>query len=229
MIIVPVIAKSASAAMVHIRRANRAADGIELRLDYFRKLSDADLKRMIRACKRPCICTCRTKGEGGKFTGSEATAAEILISAIKNGCHMVDMELGMKPALRKKIAGYAKKHRAVVVLSKHFTSHTPPRKELKALFNEMAKEKAHVIKIVTRATKHSDNAVMLELYKDAKKRGIKLMAFSMGEHGKDSRVLSRLLGAFAGFASLGRGFESAEGQIPVAEFRRLESEMRSLL
>ncbi|HLC93073.1 MAG TPA: type I 3-dehydroquinate dehydratase [archaeon] len=228
MIIVPVVAKTVSEANDKIAHANKVADAIELRLDYFEKLGEHELMRMIKACEKPCVCTCRTIAEGGKFAGRENTAAQVLIGAIKAGAHFVDVEFEMKPLLRKKIMEFAKKHNAQVILSKHFTSRTPSKKELNALFIKMIKEKAHVIKIVTKATKHSDNGIVLELFKDAKKKKIRLIAFCMGEHGRDSRVLSKLLGAFAGFASLGKGFESAEGQIPIDEFRQMQSEMRSL-
>ncbi len=226
MIIVPVVAKNLNEALGQIERANSRADAIELRLDNFEKLGDDSLARMIKACGKGCICTCRTVAEGGKFSGKDETAMQVLMGAIKNGAHFVDLEFGMKPQLRKKLMDYANAHNAQVILSKHFTLHTPDKKELKSLFEKMAKEKgAHVVKIVTKATKHSDNSVVLELFKDAKKKRIKLIAFCMGEHGKDSRVLSRLLGAFGSFASIRKGFESAEGQIPVDEFRKIEREM----
>ena len=229
MIIVPVVAKNVNQALLQIRRANSRADGIELRLDHFEKLGEAELERMIRACRKPCICTCRTIGEGGEFQGSEEMGMQVLMRAIKHGAHFVDLEFTIKPALRKKLIEYAKKHRAQVILSRHFTKHTPSKKELNALLGKMAREKAHVVKIVTHATKHTDNAIVLELFKDARKKKVELIAFCMGEKGKDSRVLSKLLGAFASFASLGRGLESAPGQIPLDEFRKIQHEMRSFL
>ena len=229
MIVVPIVAKNSSEAIRQIGKANGKADGIELRLDYFSRLGEAELKRLIHACKKPCICTCRSAAEGGNFVGSEATALQVLMGAIKHGCHFVDLEFGVKPALRKKLMDYAKKHGAKVILSRHFVSHTPTKKELSALLKKMAKEKAHVVKIVTKAAKKEDGTVVLELFKDAKRHKVELSAFGMGEQGKDSRVLSKLLGGFASFASLEKGLESAQGQLTLDEFRKIESEMRALL
>ena len=208
MIVAPVVAKTVRESLAQIARANSEADAIELRLDYFEKLGEAELKRLIHACKKPCICTCRTHGEGGKFRSTEAAAAQVLMAAAKLGSQYVDIEFVMKTALRKKVSQYAKKHGAKIILSRHFTSHTPSKKELSSLLSKMAKEKSHVIKIVTKASKRMDNEVVLGLFRAAKKHKTQLIAFCMGEHGKDSRVLSRLLGAFASFASLGKDRKS---------------------
>ncbi len=229
MIVAPVVAKTVKEALAQIAQANSKADGIELRLDYFSRLGEAELKRLIRACRKPCICTCRTAGEGGKFGGSGNAAAQALMGAARLGAQYIDVEFSMGPALRKKISDYARKHGARIILSKHYASHTPSKKELSSLLAKMAKEKAHVVKIVTMASKRGDNGIVLELFKDAKKHKTELIAFCMGEHGKDSRVLSRLVGAFASFASLGKGLESAEGQLTVEDLRKMENEMRALL
>lgn len=219
MIIVPVTAGSFSEALFQIGGANKVADAIELRLDYFPKLAESELSRMIKACEKPCICTCRSVPEGGRFSGTEAERASVLLAALRHGAHYVDVEYEMDQRLRKKVFAAARKRRAKVIVSKHCMGHTPPLRELRELLAAMAKEKAHVVKIVTKARKKSDSKAVLALFRDAGRKRIRLIAFCMGEHGKESRVLSIFLGAFATFASLAEGLESAPGQMTAHEMR----------
>jgi len=67
---------------------------------------------------------------------------------------------------------------------------------------------------------------MFELLRYAKRKGIKLIAFCMGRLGRDSRILSMPLGSFITFASLEEGKESADGQIPIVELKKIYSGLR---
>ena len=229
MIIVPVVAMNMPDALAQVKAANKVCDAIELRLDYFQKLGEHELSRLMAACKKPCICTCRSAKEGGRFEGPDNVRVQVLKSAIKNGAHYVDIEFETKPSLRKSLYKYAKVRRAKVILSKHCTTHTPPLKELRALLERMRKDNAHVVKIVAKANKHDDNKVILALFKDASRKRVRLIAFCMGDLGKDSRILSRFIGGFATFASLGKGLESAQGQISVQEMRKMHTELGAVL
>lgn len=229
MIIIPITAKNIDDALFMIDGASKAADAIELRLDYFVGPTQKEIARLVKACAKPCICTCRSKGEGGKFSGTESERIRILLKAIKAGCHYVDVEFETKPVLRKKVYTFAKKHHAKVILSRHCTTHTPPLAELSELLEKMRKDKAHVVKIVAKATRHSDNKVILGLFRDANRKRVKLIAFCMGDIGMDSRILSRFLGAFATFASLSAGHKSAEGQITVHEMKKHHRQLAEAL
>ena len=53
------------------------------------------------------------------------------------------------------------------------------------------------------------------------KKGLKIIAFCMGEQGKISRVMAPLLGSYLTYASLNKGEESAPGQLTVKEIKEV--------
>ncbi len=80
---------------------------------------------------------------------------------------------------------------------------------------------ADVVKIVTLAREPDDNLRVLNLIPLAKKMGVEVIAFCMGAKGQISRIASLLLGGYLAFASLEADQESAAGQIPVGEMRKI--------
>jgi len=227
MIAVPIISHSMKKALHEIELANKEADVIELRLDYFDELEDDDLKKLIRACKKPIICTCRRAEEGGQFRKPESKRISILKKCMKLKADYIDLEYGTKNENKEKIFDYKKEHKlkTKIISSKHFFGFTPKKEELVKLMMKM-KKKADVVKIVTKANSYEDNKIMFELLKLAKSKGIRLIAFCMGRIGRDSRILSMPLGSFLTFASLYSGSESADGQIPIIELKKIYSGLR---
>ena len=73
---------------------------------------------------------------------------------------------------------------------------------------------ANVCKIVTTAKKIEDNLAVLNFVSSMSSKA-KLVCFCMGEHGKVSRLLSPMFGAFFTFASLELGSETAAGQMAI--------------
>jgi 3-dehydroquinate dehydratase/shikimate dehydrogenase len=67
----------------------------------------------------------------------------------------------------------------------------------------------------------ADNFRVLELIPKAQEREINIIAFCMGRFGRISRIFSHLMGGYLTFASLEGGEESAAGQIPVAEMKKI--------
>ncbi|NIS60800.1 MAG: type I 3-dehydroquinate dehydratase, partial [Proteobacteria bacterium] len=84
-------------------------------------------------------------------------------------------------------------------------------------FDECEATGANIIKIVTYANTMEDNLRVLELIPHARKRGLEIIAFCMGEMGRISRVMAALLGSYFSYASLEKGAESAPGQLTVQE------------
>ncbi len=226
MIAVPVAASDIESVIAQIEKANAVADIIELRLDYLKELGSRELERLIKKCRKPVICTCRRMEEGGRFRESEAKRIAVLKNCAKLKADYVDLEFDTNPAQKKKLFEYAKEHKAKIILSKHYFGHTPQLEDLVKLMRKMQKEKPEVIKIVAKANSHEDNKIMFELLKEAKRSGIKLIAFCMGSIGRDSRILSMPLGGFLTFASLEKGSESADGQIPIEEMKKIYSGLR---
>ena len=103
----------------------------------------------------------------------------------------------------------------------HILDSTPSREELNKILNDLAGTGADIIKIVTRARQPEDNLRVMDLIPHATEMGLKIIALCMGEKGRISRVASLLFGGYLTFASLDQGEESADGQIPVKEMRKM--------
>ena len=78
-----------------------------------------------------------------------------------------------------------------------------------------------MVKIVTLATDWEDNLRILELIPRARDLGIEIIAFCMGPLGRVSRVFSLFMGGQMTFASLEKGEESASGQIPALDMKKI--------
>jgi 3-dehydroquinate dehydratase type I len=108
-----------------------------------------------------------------------------------------------------------------IILSKHIRSGTPFKEDLQEIFNRMAASGAEIIKIVTQATAPEDNLRVINLIPHARKFGVEIIAFCMGPLGRISRLASPLMGGYLTFCSLEKGEESADGQLPALEMKRV--------
>ncbi len=226
MIAVPIVESKVSEALEKIKAANEEADMIELRLDYFNELGEKDLEKLVRACRKPVICTCRPIEQGGKFRESESKRAAVLRRCIKLKADYIDIEFEMSKVQKEKIYEELEEGETKIILSKHYYGFTPHLPELVKLMNKMRKEKHDVLKIVTKANGQEDAKIIFSLLKEARNKGEKIIAFCMGRLGRDSRILCMPLGSFLTFASLEAGKESADGQIPVKELKKIYSGLR---
>ena len=228
MICVPIIESKISTAIEQIEKANKITDMIELRLDYFSTLTETELKQLITKCKKPVICTCRRMEESGFFKESESKRITVLKNAMKLKADYIDLEFDTPKIQKEKIFDYKKEHKlkTKIILSKHYFGFTPQYEELQKLLDKMYTKKIEVVKIVTKANTYEDNKIMFELLRYAKRKGIKLIAFCIGNIGRDSRILSMPLGSFITFASLEKGKESADGQISIIELKKIYSGLR---
>src|SRR5258708_7180287 len=102
-IAVPITATSIRQGVKDIELASKAADMIELRLDFFKKHSAKDIQSIMKVPSKPVICTCRPVREGGKFAGTEQEREEILHNAIVAGADFVDVEISSDINFRKEI------------------------------------------------------------------------------------------------------------------------------
>ena len=117
---------------------------------------------------------------------------------------------------------HLKKSRTKIILSHHDFNRTPHIEELLGLYKKMKAVKGiEVIKIVTYARNINDNATIIELLKEARREKQKIIAFAMGQLGRDSRILSLPMGAYLTFASLQQGKESADGQVTVGQLKKI--------
>ncbi len=220
-IAVPITANSLKAAIKDIAAANKVADIIELRLDFLKITPKSkDIGALLKACERPAICTCRPEREGGKFYGSEDERLAILRNCIEAWTDFVDVEISSELNFRKEILSLAAEKGVKTILSSHFLDRTPPRPELDNLFADMEREKPFAAKIIGTAQSDKDNDRIIEFLRQHNRKGTKIIAFCMGKIGVRSRIESARHGSFLAFASLGKGKESAQGQLGTNQMRK---------
>jgi 3-dehydroquinate dehydratase type I len=213
---IPIVAKDTRSAIKKISEAKEHADMLELRLDL---MDSFDLHEIIQTAERPVIVTYRSVKEGGQGCHDPLTIVSYLKSAADANAAYIDVELSMPAEQRNEILNNRKKSR--IIISTHMMEYTPSKDDLMSLFDESVRAGGDIVKIVIMANSIEDNLRMLELVSEAKKRKIKIIAFCMGPLGRMSRVFSHLMGGYLTFTSLEEGEESASGQIPVKEMRKL--------
>ena len=91
-----------------------------------------------------------------------------------------------------------------------------PLAELGKVLDEEVALGADVCKIITTARAVKDNLTTLNFVSEASKKA-KIVCFAMGDLGKQSRLVSPVLGAFFTFASLDEKRKTAKGQLTIQE------------
>ena len=164
---------------------------------------------------RKCVATLRPISEGGKFSGSEKNRISIIKLIAEYNPFLLDIEFN---TLRKNknLRHYLKNTGTNILVSWHNFKQTPNISVLKRKLLEM-KKFSNNIKIVTMAKSINDGSRILSLYSNAK--NVKLIAFSMGNLGKISRLLCLLLGSPYTYVSLGRSV--APGQFSLDEVKSI--------
>jgi 3-dehydroquinate dehydratase type I len=213
---IPIIETTIKNALQAIKKANRVADLIELRVDFLKK---PELTPLLKEKQRPFIITLRRKEEGGRYRGDEKGRMGVFNKAIDLGTEYVDVEMKSDRSLLQNLI--ENKNGTKVILSFHDFRGTPSPTELKGLFDRMMQWGADVIKVVTFARSWEDNLTVLSLVPYASARRQKIVTFCMGEKGKMSRVFSPMMGAAWTYAALSEKQTSAPGQLTVEEIKEI--------
>ena len=216
MFCIPIIARDTEEALRKMATASPLADIVEVRLDL---MDSFELGPIIRSSVKPVLITYRSEKDGGMGKADPDTAAGYLLSAIKEGANLIDLELDMPLRARKRVLEARGATR--VIVSTHKNNGTPSRDELKRIFNESVGAGGDIVKIVTRASRWDDNFRVLDLIPEARDMGVDIIAFCTGPLGRMSRIFSLLMGAHMTFTSIQKGEESADGQIPIMEMKEL--------
>jgi 3-dehydroquinate dehydratase type I len=222
-ICVSILPKNSIEALNFIEKAEKAkADFIEVRLDYLetsRKLSE-----LSASTKVPLIATNKLQREKGFFAGTESMRRQTLLKAAKSGFEYVDIDLS-SPKYKETIS-QLKLLGAKPVVSYHKFDSALSVSAMSAVLDEELASGAFVCKIVTTAKQLEDNLPVLSFVSFASSKA-KLVCFCMGEHGRVSRVLSPLFGAFFTFASLEEGSATAAGQMSINEMKTAYTLLRN--
>jgi 3-dehydroquinate dehydratase I len=201
-----------------IKEIEHEIDLFEVRLD----LIGPQWPELVRFIKKPWIACNRSPQEGGRGNPDQVKRIEELLWAAETGACIVDLEY-LTPGLKEIVP--LVKARAKCLLSFHDMVETPSYSTLVQIADSQIKAGADICKIVTTAHRLEDSLSILKLIK--KFPETKMVAFSMGEPGRISRILAPLAGGYYTHACLAAGKESAAGQIPVRELLELYEILRS--
>ena len=187
------------------------AELVELRLDHLSNPFDESLRRLVAELDGKAIITMRIAEEGGEYRGEEGRRLRFLSSLAEEKPAYIDLEL---KAIK---GGGVDLERSKLLVSWHDYRGTPDEDVLVDIVDEML-SLGRIAKIVTYASKLEDNLRVLRLYERFEPS--RLIAFSMGELGIVSRILSGRLGSPIAYTCL-PGEALAPGQLDLMTFKEL--------
>ena len=197
-----------------LTKALKKSDYAEIRFDFLNPNTVPDALQLIRKDLRKCVCTLRPVSEGGKFVGSEKNRISIIKLIAEYNPFLLDIELNTL-SKNKNLRLYLKNTGTDILVSWHNFKQTPSISALKKKLVQM-KKISNNIKIVTMAKSINDATQVLSLYKN---NDTELIAFSMGNYGRVSRILCLFLGSPYTYVSLGKPV--APGQFSVDEVKSI--------
>ena len=197
-----------------ITKALKKSDYAEIRFDFLNPNAVPEALHLIGKDLKMCIGTLRPIREGGKFSGNEKNRISIIKLIAEYNPFLLDIELDTL-SKNKNLQRYLKSTGTDILVSWHSFKQTPGISVLKKKLAQM-KKFSNNIKIVTMAKSVNDATRVLSLYKN---NNTKLIAFSMGNFGKMSRLLCLLLGSPYTYVSLGKPI--APGQFSLDEVKSI--------
>ena len=147
-------------------------------------------------------------------------AEKRLVRAIEAGARYVDVEIEAQKQISKRVRSAAHENGTIFIRSYHDFEGTDSYEALKALVEKCKYHGADIVKIVTTAHSAEDVDKVMALYEWAYAENIDLIAFCMGEAGKESRMECLKHGAPYTYAALSAAEAAAPGQWPADEMRK---------
>ena len=219
-----------------IVRALERCEMAEIRLDRC-ELSFREIEEVFTA-DVPLVATCRIAGlaqnepalqdpqltEQGREIKAMQMAEKRLVRAIEAGARYVDVELEAQKQMSKRVRQAAHENGTVFIRSYHDFEGTPSLEALKAVVEKCVYHGADMVKIVTMARSQADVDKVMALYawcREEKASGNErigaladggLIAFCMGEAGRQSRLDALRHGAPYTYAALTEEESAAPGQ-----------------
>ena len=196
-----------------IFQALECCEMAEIRLDSCR-LSMDDIEECFSS-DTPLVATCRVEEMLSADSGLTRQQAlklseERLLAAIDAGAAYVDVEMEIPKEVSKRIRARAHSCGTVFIRSVHDYSSTGTYDELKSWVEKCRYYGADIVKLVTMARSVEDAARVLQLYDEYDPAS--LIAFCMGEAGRESRVECLAKGAPYSYAALSEDESAAPGQ-----------------
>ncbi|MFC1592968.1 type I 3-dehydroquinate dehydratase [Candidatus Omnitrophota bacterium] len=195
-----------------IREIEPLVELFEVRID----LIGNSWQELVRQLNKPWIACNRVADEGGVWRGNEASRVAELLQAIELGADTVDIELKTKDL--KEAIPLIKK-RARCLLSFHELKRTPPLNEMREIVQKELEAGADICKVITTAQRFEDNITVLQLFSEFPEA--RIVSFAMGPIGQVSRILCPMIGGDFTYAAIGKGKESASGQMTVRDLKKM--------
>lgn len=194
-------------------------DLFELRLDALGAACRADDER-FRRLAAPCVVTARHPAEGGFGNPGVADRRNLLLRFLPLAVR-VDVELRSVANMRVVLEA-AKARRIERIISVHAFEAGATVGQMRSWARAAKRAGADVFKLAVRVDKPAEMAALIEFFESEKPR-IPISAMGIGKLGRRSRIELARRGSALLYAHL--GIASVEGQLSLAELRRLLAEV----
>ena len=181
----------------------------EIRLDRC-PLDNEQIEELFSGSDVPLVATCRV---GEEVTPSDAESK--LITAIRAGASYVDVEIEAPAMMSKRVRREAHECGTTLIRSYHDFEGTDSLVAMEAIAEKCRHLGGEIVKIVPTARNSHEAERVLQLYSSAAPGS--LIAFSMGEYGKETRLECLKKGAPFTYAALTEEEAAAPGQWPYKE------------
>lgn len=188
----------------------------EIRLDRC-PLTIEEIEYLFSSSDTPLVATCRVVDDGN---GTWEEAEEKLTAAVEAGAAFLDLEIEAPKEIGKRLRRACTEYGTTMIRSSHFFTGTPSDEVLRSIVEKCRRFGGEIVKIAAMAKSEEDVARVLGLYSVAEpddQRSYELIAFSMGEIGKASRLECLKLGSPFTYAALNENEVVAPGQWSYSE------------
>lgn len=182
----------------------------EIRLDRC-PLDIKEIESLFSSSDTPLVATCRVVDDGN---GTWEEAEEKLTAAVEAGAAFLDLEIEAPKEVGKRLRRACTEYGTTMIRSSHFFAGTPSDDVLRNTVEKCRKFGGEIVKIAAMAKSGEDVARVLGLYskEQTSQRQAELIAFSMGETGRASRLECLRLGSPFTYAALNDNEAAAPGQ-----------------
>ena len=187
----------------------------EIRLDRC-PLDIEEIESLFSSSDTPLVATCRVVDDGN---GTWEEAEEKLTAAVEAGAAFMDLEIEAPKEVGKRLRRACTEYGTTMIRSSHFFAGTPSDDVLRNTVEKCRKFGGEIVKIAAMAKSGEDVARVLGLYsqEQTSQRQAELIAFSMGETGRASRLECLRLGSPFTYAALNDNEAAAPGQWTYSE------------
>lgn len=197
----------------------------EIRLDRC-PLGIEEIEYLFSTSDTPLVATCRVADDG---SGTWEEAEKKLSAAVESGAAFLDLEIEAPKEIGKRLRRVCTECGTTMIRSSHFFAGTPSDDVLRGTVEKCGKFGGEIVKIAAMAASEEDVARVLALYTVAEpvdqrpaqptdtRRTGGLIAFSMGEAGRGSRLECLRLGSPFTYAALDEKEAAAPGQWSYSE------------